>query len=40
MKIFGSMFYDLGLYGTGTRSKKNDLSALSGLTNLLNNIDL
>lgn len=22
MKMFGSMFYDLGLYGTGTRSKK------------------
>ena len=39
-KMFGSMFYDLGLYGTGTRSKKNDLCALSGLTNLLNNIEL
>ena len=40
LKMFGSMFYDLGLYGTGTRSAENDLSALSGLTNLLNNIEL
>lgn len=40
LKMFSSMFYDLGLYGTGVRSKNNDLSALSGLTNLLNNIEL
>lgn len=40
LNLFSSMFYDLGLYGTGTRSAENDLSALSGLTNLLNNIEL
>ena len=40
LKMFGSTFYDLGFYGTGTRSKSNDLSALSGLTNLLNKIEI
>ena len=40
LNMFGSMFYDLGLYGTGKRSKANDLSTLSGLTNLLDTIEL